>query len=288
MTEFYPKKQTPEQVDEGLRNAFRQAIKDGVMDATPYLKQMTSNKEIELLKQEIKMLQSKLSFLDELEKTKSPVEEAYKDWWGEYPGTENWTSDATRWQGFQAGYNAAYEEKVKEDDYYDKSQPRMEFDFGGKFEIVSYNDEEYLRLQFNDESHTWFKRKHTVDGVVMTAITDGETHRLLEGVWFNEVRKGKYDADEPYRNVKAYWDEKDNPNLQKIIDKMVEEHKSQKLYNMLKVQLDYDGFVCDDIVDIVEDWILDEQSASGSQNVNTELLVEGFNDAIRKMKEMLR
>jgi len=90
------------------------------------------------------------------------------------------------------------------------------------------------------------------------------------------------------KDEKAYWGEKDDPNLQKIIDKMVEEHKSQKLYNMLKVQLDYDGMVCDDIVDIVEDWILDEQSASGSQNVNTELLVEGFNDAIRKMKEMLR
>jgi hypothetical protein len=74
-----------------------------------------------------------------------------------------------------------------------KSQPRMEFDFGGKFEFVSYNDEEYLRLQFNDESHNWFKRKHTVDGVVMVAITDGETHRLLEGVWFNDVKKGKYD-----------------------------------------------------------------------------------------------
>jgi hypothetical protein len=36
MTDFQPKPQTPEQVDEGLRNAFRQAIKDGVMDATPY------------------------------------------------------------------------------------------------------------------------------------------------------------------------------------------------------------------------------------------------------------
>jgi flagellar biosynthesis/type III secretory pathway protein FliH len=59
-------------------------------------------------------LEKKLSFLEELEKTKSPVEEAYKDWWGEYPGDENWTSDATRWQGFQAGYNAAYEEKVSE------------------------------------------------------------------------------------------------------------------------------------------------------------------------------
>jgi hypothetical protein len=157
--------------------------------------QMNSNKEIELLKQEIKMLQSKLSFLDELEKTKSPVEEAYKDWWGQYPELETDSEyDDMRWQGFQAGFQAAYEEKVREDDYYnDKSQPRMTFDYGGKFEIVSYNDEEYLRLQFNDESHNWFKRKHTVDGVVMSAITDGETHRLLEGVWFNDVKKGKYD-----------------------------------------------------------------------------------------------
>ena len=71
--------------------------------------------EIEEVKAQIKVLQSKLSFLEELEKTKSPVEEAYKDWWGEYPGNENWTSDATRWQGFQAGYNAAYEEKVSEE-----------------------------------------------------------------------------------------------------------------------------------------------------------------------------
>jgi hypothetical protein len=194
MTEFQPKPQTPEQVADGLREAFRQAIKDGVMDATPYLKQMNSNKEIELLKQEIKMLQSKLSFLEELEKTKSPVEEAYKDWWGQYPQLETDSEyDEMRWQGFQAGFHFAYEEKAKEDDYNDKSQPRMEFDFGGKFEIVSYNDEEYLRLQFNDESHNWFKRKHTVDGVVMAAITDGETHRLLEGLWFNEVKGGKYD-----------------------------------------------------------------------------------------------
>jgi methionyl-tRNA formyltransferase len=143
MTEFQPKPQTPEQVDEGLRNAFRQAIKDGVMDATPYFKSMTFKNDIEKTEAEIKVLQKKLELLKEIETH--------------------------------------------------KSQPRMEFDFGGKFEIVSYNDEEYLRLQFNDESHTWFKRKHTVDGVVMTAITDGETHRLLEGVWFNDVKKGKYD-----------------------------------------------------------------------------------------------
>ncbi len=210
MTEFCPKKQTPDQVDEGLRNAFRQAIKDGVMDATPYLKQMNPNREIELLKQEIKMLQSKLSFLDELEKTKSPVEEAYKDWCGQYPELETDSEyDDMRWQGFRAGYHFAYEEKVKEDNYNDKSQPPiMNFELGGKFEIVSYNGENYYRLEFDDESHSWYKRREKLDGNLLKQITDGETHRLLEGVWFNDVKHGKYDdvVDEPYRNVRAYWD----------------------------------------------------------------------------------
>ncbi len=69
--------------------------------------------EIEELKGQIKVLQKKLSFLEELEKTPSPAEEAYKDWWGEYP-TNIFNSDDVRWMGFQAGYNAAYEEKVSE------------------------------------------------------------------------------------------------------------------------------------------------------------------------------
>jgi len=76
-------------------------------------KQMT---EIEEIKEQIKVLEKKVSFLEELEKTKSPVEECYKDWWGEYP-TDTFNSDDvddSRWMGFQAGYNAAYEEKVKE------------------------------------------------------------------------------------------------------------------------------------------------------------------------------
>ena len=42
-------------------------------------------------------------------KPKSPVEEAYKDWMGEYPPTtpsvDN--TDDIRWSAFQAGYNEA-------------------------------------------------------------------------------------------------------------------------------------------------------------------------------------
>ncbi len=82
------------------------------------------------------------------------------------------------------------------------------------------------------------------------------------------------------------WDEKDNPNFQKIIDKMVEERKAQKLYNIL-IRYGYADDV-DEILDLVEKWLPEPQSAAGSQNVNTELLVEGFNDCVLKMKEMLR
>ena len=72
--------------------------------------------EIEELKAQIKVLQSKLSFLEELEKTKSPVEEAFKDWMGVYPPTNPSVDNIfdIRWRAFQMGYNAAYEEKVKE------------------------------------------------------------------------------------------------------------------------------------------------------------------------------
>ena len=65
---------------------------------------------IQQLKEDIAILQEKLQKLEELQRTKSPVEEAYKDWWGEYPGTEIWTKDdEIRWVSFSAGYNAAQE-----------------------------------------------------------------------------------------------------------------------------------------------------------------------------------
>jgi hypothetical protein len=172
-----------------------------------------------------------------------------------------------------------------------KSQPRMNFELGGKFEIVSYNGENYYRYEFNDKSHTWYKRKHTVDGMLMVNISDGETHRLLEGVWFNDVKKGKYDdvVDEPYRNVRAYWDEKDNPKpMDEVVNRLIKKYQAQKLFNRLVDELGYDFDACNDIVDLVESWLPKEQSAAGSQNVNTELLVDGFNHCLEKIKGMLR
>jgi hypothetical protein len=71
-----------------------------------------------------------------------------------------------------------------------------------------------------------------------------------------------------------------------VIDRLVEKYKSQKLYNIL-IRYGYADDV-DEILDLVEKWMPKEQSAEGSQNVDVELLVDGFNDAIRKMKGMLR
>jgi hypothetical protein len=242
MTEFQPKPQHPEEVADGLRNAFRQAMKDGVMDATPYLKQMTFTNDIQKTEAEIKVLQKKLELLKEIETH--------------------------------------------------KSQPRMNLQYTVKGEVVSYNDEVYYRLDFAGMNHNWYKKK-TDNGVILVKITDGETHRLLEGVWFNDVKKGKYDEpycpDEPPEYDEVEWDEKDNPKpVDEVVDRLIKKYQAQKLWNRVRDELGYSIDCCDEIVDLVEDWILDEQSSAGSQNVNTELLVDGFNHAIQKMKEMLR
>jgi hypothetical protein len=105
------------------------------------------------------MLQSKLSFLDELEKTKSPVEEAYKDWWGQYPELETDSQyDVTRWQGFQAGYEFAYAistakevmEKVQEEQEEDEWKS-VALRFGEK--LSGYLSDGYYELSPN----AWFR-----------------------------------------------------------------------------------------------------------------------------------
>jgi len=192
-----------------------------------------------------------------------------------------------------------------------KSQPRMKFGYGGKFEIVFYNGEEYLRHQFNDESHNWHKRKHTVDGLVTVAITDGETHRLLEGVWFNDVKHGKYDdvVDEPEHYDEVEWDEKDNPKpMDEVVNRLLEKWKTDPP-EFLKFELgktledlitrwwcdvfttheDWDmETAIDDLVDQIHLWLPREQSHEGTQDVSVIDLVDGYNDCLTKIKGKLR
>jgi len=86
----------------------------------------------------------------------------------------------------------------------------------------------------------------------------------------------------------SMFQQKETKPMDDVIDKLVEKYKSQKLWNMVRNELGYSIDCCDEIVDLVEKWLPKEQSAAGSQNVNTELLVDGFNDCLRQMKEKLR
>ena len=152
---------------------------------------------IQQTKEDIAILQEKLQKLEELQRTKSPIEKAFYRVYGCYPPTTPSVSNSEdeRWSNFQKGYNASKEEcKVEE-------EPKP---------------------------------------------------------------------------------------MDDVINRLLEKYESQKLWNMVRNELGYSINCCDEIVDLVERWIPEEQNASGSQNVDTELLVDGFNDAIRKMKEMLR
>ena len=203
-------------------------------------------KEIELLKQQIQMLQSKLSFLEEIEK-----------------------------------HNA---------------KPKMTLENEVDCSIVSFKGDIFYRLQFPDGICCWYMK--TEDDynhykVSLEFVDDMKSKHQLESVWKNEVLIQKntepYYIDDPECCSGIEWDKKDNPKpMDEVINKLIREHQAQKLFNRLVDELGYDFDACNDVVDLVEDWILDEQSSAGSQNLDTELLVEGFNDAIRKMKEMLR
>ena len=73
---------------------------------------------IQQLKEDIAILQEKLQKLEELQRTKSPAEEAYKGVYGWYPPTTPNVSnyEDNRWSAFQNGYNASKEEcKVEEE-----------------------------------------------------------------------------------------------------------------------------------------------------------------------------
>jgi hypothetical protein len=132
--------------------------------------------------------------------------------------------------GFQAGYNAAYEEKVSEE----------------------------------PEEQKW--------------------DAVRESVKWCEENPDK----DPLDWVKSRDD---------FMDKMVAELKGQTLYNVIDCwwsdvfcanSMDDMETCIDSLVSRIEEWLPKEQSAAGSQNVYVESAVEGFNDAIQKIKRKLR
>ena len=70
-------------------------------------------------------------------------------------------------------------------------QPKMTFQQEGDYVVVSYKDMTYYRLMGEDATcFSWYKRRGVSANHPMptlTMITDGETERLLDGIYYNDV-----------------------------------------------------------------------------------------------------
>ena len=186
--------------------------------------------------------------------------------------TEKFTLELTLDELHMLDKYVEYCEETKE--FFDKlkeayPQPKMEYQQSGTVDKVEYNGHTYLRIDYDGWfGGVWWKQieRHKSP---MNIVTDDETRNILEGLWYDQVKK------EPTKS------------MEEVVERLTKKYESQKLYNRL-FELGFDVLHCDEIVDLVEDWLPEPQSAEGSQNVDTELLVDGFNHCVQKMKEMLR
>jgi hypothetical protein len=177
----------------------------------------------------------------------------------------------------------------------EEPKPRMEYQQSGTVDKVEYNGHTYLRIDYDNDGWfggVWWKQieRHKSP---MNIVTDSETRNILEGLWFNQVKK-----DEPTKPMEEVMDRLENKwnsaaensasyITDDVVNRLIEKYQAQKLYKRL-FEVGYGSEDCEMILSVVEDWLPKPQNAAGSQNVDTELLVDGFNHCLQKMKEMLR
>jgi hypothetical protein len=222
--------------------------------------EVTDKITLELTLDELKLIDKYVELNDEtksvFDKIKvaypiSPVEECYKDWWGQYPETGTWDGfDEKRWQGFQAGYEFAYAistakevmEKVQEEQKWDAVRESVNW----CKEHQNQNPLDWLKPQTPEQVADGLKEafREAVKQGVVSSSTKPQTLTDLIYDWWEDVFTTHSD-----------WD----------METSIE-----------------------DLVDQIELFLPKEQSAEGSQNAYVESAVEGFNDCLNKIKRKLR
>jgi hypothetical protein len=193
-------------------------------------------------------------------KQKSPVEEAYKDWCGEYPS--GGPSEDAKWGAFLAGYWVTQPKAVPVDD-------------PSEYDEIEHDISENIENK-------------TIRDVIDRWWIDTFTSKNMWSV--NECIDDLADQIEFWilRNKKEVSVEEQSKPMDEVVNRLVKKYQAQKLWNIMKDKWGFSEFECSDIVEGVAEWLPKPQNASGSQNLNTELLVEGFNDCLDQIKGMLR
>ena len=219
--------------------------------------------EIEKTEGEIKVLQAKLELLKEMEKHKSPCEEAYKEVYGWYPPTTLSVSnyEDNRWSAFQNGYNASQE-------------PKKEQKWDVVRESVKWCEEH------RDESVEDYLKPHTPE----------KTEQLLREA-FQKVQQTE-EWKETQRKIDSNYDEmvKNPPEFLKFeLGKTLEALITRWWDDVFTTLEDWDmETAIDDLIDQIQLWLPREQSHEGTQSASVIDLVDGYNDALTKIKSKLR
>ena len=228
--------------------------------------------EIAYFQEQIKVKQKKLK---ELEQTKSPVEEAYNEWYGEYPPTSPDADrrDIARWHGFQAGYYAPKEEKVSE-----TAQKRGERVHNEMEELVS-ESVKWCEENPDKDPLDWLKPQ------TPEQVADGLKEAFREAVKQGIIPEIKQPTDELIEKLV----EKPPEFLKFELGKTLTDLIYQWWSDVFTTHSDWDMETSiEDLVDQIQLWLPKEQSAAGSQSLGVEDMVEGFNDCLKKIKGKLR
>ena len=246
--------------------------------------------EIQKTEGEIKVLQAKLELLKEMEKHKSPCEEAYKRVYGEYPMGEPF------WIVFKKGYEAAQKD-YKVGEYQPKEKEQ-------KWDVV--RESVKWHREHPDESVEDYLKPHTPEKTeqllreafqkVQQTEEWKETQRKIDEPTkpMNEVLdrlENKYENDEVVNRMLKKWEE--NPpdflkfELGKTLEALITRWWDDVLYG--GIHQDWDREVAiDDLIDQIQLWLPREQSHEGTQSASVIDLVDGYNDALTKIKSKLR
>jgi hypothetical protein len=290
--------------------------------------------EIEKTEGEIKVLQAKLELLKEIEKHKSPAEEAFKEVYGYYPEV----CERSVWVAFQKGYEAAQKD-YKVGEYQPTSQEQEDNEwksvalrFGEK--LSGYLSDGYYELSpnawFRWAVFTYGKHQQIKDAVresvkwhrehqnesVEDYLTPQGPEQVDAGLR-NAMRQAKKDGvfDEPTKPMNEVLDRLENKYkdaeenaasymTDDVVNRMLkrwEENPPDFLKFELgktleelicKCMVDYNSIIAggllEDILNNIEKWLPDFQSHEGTQSSSVIDLVDGYNDALTKIKSKLR
>ena len=196
-------------------------------------------------------------------------------------------------------------------------QPKMEYQESGTVDKVEYNGHTYLRIMYDYSTSfggVWWKQieRHKSP---MNVVFDNETRNILEGLWFNQVKK-----DEPTKPMdevmgrleNKYKDAEENSAsymtdevIEKMMKKWEENPPSFLRFELGKTLEDlitrwwddvYDGIhqdwdrevAIDDLVDQIQLWLPREGSSEGSQDHYAIVATDAENALLQKIKSKLR